>query len=51
MMNPGPQNIQKREIVVVHIAKNKYKSPSNLGPFNLIEKCLGRNMAVIVEQS
>jgi len=34
MMNPRPQDIQKREIVVVNKVKNKYKPDPNLGHYS-----------------
>jgi len=55
MMNPRTQNIQKQEIVVEHKIENihylKYNPELNLGPFNLIKKCLHIKIAVIVKQS
>jgi hypothetical protein len=52
MMNPHTLHIQKREIVDLQKTKDKYKpEKKNLGPFNLIKKCLSTKVFVIVEQS
>jgi len=39
MMNPWPQNIQKRDTGVLLKVKNKYKLQPNLKSFNLMKKC------------
>ena len=51
MMNLQPEHIQRQEIVDIRKIENKYKQKKNLGPFNLIKKCLSREVAVIVDQS
>jgi len=51
MMNPWPRNAQKRGIVVMPKVQNKYKPEPNLGPFNVIKKCLCTRIAVIIDQS
>jgi len=51
-MDPRPQNIQKREAVVVQKSLNKTQNKTkNFGPFNLINKCLFRKSAVIFQKS
>jgi len=51
MLNPWPQNIQKRGKVVRPKVENKYKPEPNLEPFYMIKKCLNIKIAVIIDQS